>query len=127
MSKSKVLDFDRFMEERAKETIDVKVYGKTYKIAKEIPALVPIMMARSEEDENATLSGQMILRAADGWFGKETVDEFCRHGMTTTEISNLVTQLFRAINGTADEEDDDAEEYSDEDSRVTVKSAKPKK
>lgn len=126
MAKSKVLDFDQFMSERAKETIDVKVYGKTYKIAKEIPALVPIMMARSEEDEDATLSGQMILRAADGWFGKEVVDEFCKNGMTTNELSNLVTQLFRAINGDS-EDDDDAEEYSDEDSRVQVKNEKAKK
>ena len=126
MAKSKVLDFDQFMAERAKETIDVKVYGKTYKIAKEIPALVPIMMARSEEDEDASLSGQMILRAADGWFGKEVVDEFCKNGMTTNELSNLVTQLFRAINGDS-EDDDDAEEYSDEDSRVQVKNEKAKK
>ena len=126
MAKSKVLDFDQFMSERAKETIDVKVYGKTYKIAKEIPALVPIMMARSEEDEDASLSGQMILRAADGWFGKEVVDEFCKNGMTTNELSNLVTQLFRAINGDS-EDDDDAEEYSDEDSRVQVKNEKAKK
>lgn len=122
---SKLLDFDQFMAERNKETIDVKVYGKTYKIAKEIPALVPIMMARSEEDENSTLSGQMILRAADGWFGKKTVDEFCRKGMTTNELSNLVTQLFRAING-ADDEDEASEEYTDEDSRI-VKENKSKK
>lgn len=123
---NKVLDFDQFMAERNKETVDVKVYGKTYKIAKEIPALVPIMMARSEEDSNAEVSGQMILRAADGWFGKKVIDEFCAKGMTTRELCNLVTQLFRAINGT-DDDDEEAEEFTDEDSRVSMKPNKPKK
>lgn len=119
---SKVLDFDLFMAEHTKETIDVKVFGKTYKIAKEVPAIVPVMMARAEESADSTLSGQMVLRAADGWFGAEAVDEFCAKGMTTSELSNLVTQVFRAIRGT-DDEDEDAEEYTDEDSRV----AKPSK
>lgn len=116
---NKMLDFDLFMSERNKETIDVKVFGKTYQVAKEIPAIVPVMMARAEEDANSTLSGQMILRAADGFFGKGAVDEFCSKGMTTAELSNLVTQLFRAINGT--EDDEEAEELSDEDSRIAVK------
>lgn len=119
---SKVLDFDLFMAEHNKETIDVKVFGKTYKVAKEVPAIVPVMMARAEESADSTLSGQMVLRAADGWFGTDAVNEFCSKGMTTSELSNLVTQIFRAIRGT-DDEDEDAEEYTDEDSRV----AKPSK
>ena len=121
----KVLDFDLFMSERNKETIEVKVYGKTYQIAREIPALVPVMMAQAEEDADATVSYQMILRAADGWFGKNVVDEFCSNGMTTTELANLVTRLFQMING--EENDDQAEEYTDEDSRVAAKSNKAKK
>lgn len=123
----KVLDFDQFMAERNRETIEVKVFGKTYTVRKEIPALVPVMMARAEESTDSTLSGRMILRAADGWFGKKTVDEFCSQGMTTAELSNLVTQLFRAINGTNDDDEDAAEEYSDEDSRVVAKQDNGKK
>lgn len=123
----KVLDFDQFMAERNRETIEVKVFGKTYTVRKEIPALVPVMMARAEESTDSTLSGRMILRAADGWFGKEVVNEFCDMGMTTAELSNLVTQLFRAINGTDDDDEDAVEEYTDEDSRVVEKQNNGKK
>ena len=119
---SKLLDFDLFMAEHTKETLEVKVYGKIYKIVKEVPAVVPVMMARAEESANSTLSGQMVMRAADGWFGEDAVNEFCAKGMSTSELRDLVTKVFSAVRGT-DEDEDDAEEYTDEDSRV----AKPSK
>ena len=45
---SKILDFDKFISEKKKETITVTVLGKDYPVSMEIPAIVPVMMARAE-------------------------------------------------------------------------------
>ena len=112
----KVLNFDQFMSEKNKETIDVQVYGKTYKVPMEIPAIVPVMMARAESALDSQQSTKMVMRAADAMLGAEAVDELCCKGMSASDLSSLVQQLFKKING-ADEDEDEAEEVSDEDSR----------
>jgi len=112
----KVLNFDQFMSEKNKETIDVQVYGKTYKVPMEIPAIVPVMMARAESALDPQQSTKMVMRAADAMLGSEAVDELCCKGMSASDLSSLVQQLFKKING-ADEDEDEAEEVSDEDSR----------
>ena len=116
----KLLDFDKFITEHEKHTIDVKVYGDVYNVPCEIPAIVPIMMARAEETMSPQDSTRMIMRAADTLFGVEGVNQMCRKGMTAKELAALIEKLFREING-ADEEDNEAQELTDEDSRVQTK------
>lgn len=122
---NKVLNFDKFIAEHNKEQVEITVYGKVYKVPCEIPAIVPVMMARAEQDANAVLSSQMIIKAADSLFGTEAVNEMCNHGMTAPMLTELVKRTFDAINGKVDEDEDEAEELSDEDSRV-ASSAKKK-
>lgn len=122
---NKVLNFDKFIAEHNKEQVEITVYGKVYKVPCEIPAIVPVMMARAEQDANAVLSSRMIIKAADSLFGTEAVNEFCDHGMTGPMLTELVKRTFDAINGKVDEDEDEAEELSDEDSRV-ASSAKKK-
>ena len=124
----KVLNFDQFMTEKKKETIKVAIYGKQYEVPCEIPAIVPVMMARAEESAlDAQASTRMVMIAADALLGRAAVDEICGKGMTAKDLGSLVQQLFKLINGTANEGDDDTEEYTDEDSRSEKKGDSPSK
>lgn len=123
---SKVLNFDQFMSEKKQETIQVTVFGKEYEVPAQIPAIVPIMMARAERTKNPVDNTKMIMFAADALFGNEAVNEICDKGMSTANLASLVTMLFKKING-SDDEDDEAEELTDEDSRTPVAGGKSEK
>ena len=90
---SKVLNFDKFMSEKKKETITVTVFGKDYKVPGEIPAIVPVMMARSEEAMNDDASVQLVMKAADILFGKEAVNEICAKGMSAADLANCTARV----------------------------------
>ena len=61
----KVLKFDQFMKEKNREKIKVEVLGCTYYVTSQIPALVPVMMARAENADDQQLATKMVMRAAD--------------------------------------------------------------
>ena len=122
----KVLNFDQFMSEKNKEVITVTVLGKEYEVPAEIPAIVPIMMARAERTKSANDHTKMIMRAADAMFGNDAVDEMCMNGLTSNDLVALISQLFDKIK-TPDDEEDEEEDLSDEDSRTAVKGGKSAK
>ena len=97
----KVLDFDRFLAEKQEETLTVQVYGKKYRVKKEIPALVPVLLARHAE-EDAEEKGKVLLQAGDLIFGREAIDGFCRQGMSAEELAALVERVFACILGAED-------------------------
>ncbi len=117
MSKNKVLNFDLFMQEKEKKSLDVVVFGDKYTVPMEIPAIVPVMMARAEEGANENEGTKAVMLAADALFGKENVTKMCRKGISASDLATLVQQVFAQINGT-DQDEDDTEELSDEESRV---------
>jgi len=122
----KVLNFDQFMSEKKKETLIVTIYGKDYEVPLEIPALVPVMMARAEEEMDAAASTRMVMLAADSLLGKKAVDEMCSNGLSAQNLSALVQQLFQQINA-PDEEESEEEELTDADSRVEKPAAPGRK
>lgn len=124
---SKVLNFDLFMQEKNRETIKVTVLGKDYEIKAEVPAIVPVMMARAENAKDNALATRMIMKAADIMFGVDAVDEMCGNGMAASELAMLVQKIFQIAQNGGSEEDDDAQELSDEDSRKTTSSGKQAK
>ena len=113
-----MLDFDRFLAEKEKRTLPVRVMGKVYAVRPEIPAIVPILMARSEEmgEGDAT---RLVLKTADALFGKEAMDEIAGKGLTVEELAELVRQVFTRIQRT-----DAAEEIRDDDGRRRKKAGK---
>jgi hypothetical protein len=117
----KVLNFDKFIQEKNNEKIKVTVYGKEYEVPSRIPASVPIMMARAENAEDGQLATKLVMRAADAMFGPEVIDDFCNNGMSAMELSNLVKRLFDIINGKEDE-DEEGEELSDDSGKKAVRS-----
>ena len=126
----KILEFDKFMSEATKETIEVTVYGKTYTVPCRIPAIVPLMMARAEEladqsSRNAEYT-RMVFKAADAMFGKDNMTEITSQGMSVEDLSSLVQMTFDMING-KEIEDDDEEEMDDESSLKTVPGKRAKK
>lgn len=124
----KVLNFDKFMAEKKEEFIDVTVYGKTYKVLAQIPALVPVLMARAEVALNQLESTKMLMRAGDALLGRAGIDELCAKGIGATDLATLINQLFLKINGAEDEdEESDSEEITDEASRKASGAKKPAK
>lgn len=121
----KILDFDQFIQEHEKRELDVIVLGDTYKVPLTIPAIVPVMMARAEESLNPQDSTKMVMRAADAMFGAENVNKMCRKGLGAKDLAKLIEKLFAEIN--AGDEDEEAQDVSDEDSRVQAKSGKSAK
>ncbi len=117
--KNRVLDFDNFMAEKNEEPIVVRVYGEEYKVKPEIPAIVPVMMARSNEEMSETDASRMVLRAGDILFGKKAIDHFCEMGMSVENLGSLIRTVFDRINGKGID-DDDSETISDEDGMVAA-------
>ena len=115
---NKVLNFDLFMQEKKKEMIEVTVFGDKYMVPNEIPAIVPVMMARAEESSSDADGTRAVMRAADALFGEQNVDTMCKKGMSASDLATLMQKIFTMINGKDEEET--TEELSDEDSR-TVK------
>lgn len=97
-----LLDFDRFLQEKEEERIPVLVMGTVYEVKPEIPALVPILMARSEEGQEGD-AARLILRAADALFGREAMDEMAGKGLSVDELAELVRQVFARIQRDAEE------------------------
>lgn len=113
----KNINFDLFMQEHEKETISVTIFGEEYTVPKEIPAIIPVMMARAEESMSTTDRTYMVMRAADAMFGAETVNKLCRKGLSVNEIGTLIETLFAEITG-GDDEDDEVQELDDESGKV---------
>ena len=93
------LDFDLFLREREGKKIEVKVLGKSYYIKPELPAIVPVRLARAQAgmDEEETI--RMSLQAADAIFGQEAIDEMCRNGLSAGELTELIHQVVKLIRG----------------------------
>ena len=123
----KMLNFDKFIQEKQKETIEVKVYGDVYTVPMEIPAIIPVMMARAEEEMDTVTRTRMVMRAADSMFGVEGVNKMCQKGMSAQAMGELVEAVFAQITG-SDDDEDEAQELDDESGKVqTTRSKKAKK
>lgn len=124
---NRTLNFDNFMAEKNAELIEVTVYGKKYKVKRQIPAIVPIMMARANEGTERSEVMLSILRAGDIMFGKDAIDMFCEKGMSSDMLAELIQQTFNLISS-EDVDGDDMDEASyDEESDKVVKGKKAKK
>lgn len=119
---NRTLNFDNFMTEKKQEPILVTVFGKEYPVKPEIPAIVMVTLARSNDKNISEFEAtQMMIRAGDTLFGKSVMNEFCNKGMQASQLIELIKMVFEVING-KDVDGDDVEEISDEDGMVATKS-----
>ena len=116
----RTLNFDNVMTEKKQEPIMVTVYGKEYPVAPEIPAVVMVTLARTNESTmSESDAAMMILNAGDVLFGREAINEFCAKGMRSEQLVTLIKMIFEMING-KDVDGDDTDEISDEDGMVAA-------
>ena len=87
-----MLDFDLFLRETRKEPLEVHVYGQSIPVPPAIPALVPVMMARSEHMQDSEAAA-LVVKAADALFTREKVDWMCDMGMSTEDYDASVYVL----------------------------------
>lgn len=121
----KTLNFDRFMSEKKRDYITVTVFGKDYKVANEVPAIVPIMIARAGEDADASAVGLAVLRAGDVMFGKDAIQEMCENGISTIDLGQLIREVFSMVSG--QNVDGETDEATYDDSMNFKEKNKPKK
>lgn len=126
MVKKRTLNFDQFMQEKKQEPIYVTVFGKEYAAKSEIPAIVMINLARSNESSiDDSEAAALILQAGDIIFGKEAINQMCADGISAANLVVLIRQVFDMANG-QDLDGDDSEEISDE-AGMTAADRKAKK
>lgn len=124
---NRTLNFDNFMVEKKQDPIMVTVFGKEYPVKPEIPAIVMVTLARTNDTAISEFEAtQMMIRAGDALFGKEIVDEFCSKGMQASQLIELIKMVFETING-KDVDGEDVEDISDEDGLVSANGNKAKK
>lgn len=122
---NKILNFDQFIAEKKKETITVTIFGKEYIVPCEIPANVPVMMARAETEMSGQEQLKLVMQAADNMFGREAVNELCAKGISTKDLADLVQKLFVKISGTEpDEESQEIDELSNKVAKAGAKNPK---
>ncbi len=97
-----MLDFDLFLRETRKKPLTVRVYGEDLPVPPGIPAMVPVLMARSEHMEDAE-AAKLVVEAAFSLFTREKVEWMCQMGMTAEQLAELVQQTFRLIEGRAED------------------------
>lgn len=120
-----MIDFDQFLKERKRSYITVKVFGEEYKVKNELPAIVPIMIARAGEDADSGVIGNAIMQAGEVMFGAETIEKFCRMGMSAPELGTLIRLVFNRVSGQNVDGEDMGDEQSGDDASGSV--AKPGK
>lgn len=117
---NRTLNFDNFMSEKKQDPILVTVFGKEYAVRPEIPAIVMVTLARTNESTmSESDAAMMIMNAGDVMFGREAINEFCAKGMRSDQLVTLIKMVFEMING-KDVDGDDVEEISDEDGMVSA-------
>lgn len=117
---NRTLNFDNFMVEKKQEPIMVTVLGKEYAVKPEIPAIVMVTLARTNDTSISDFEAtKMMLNAGDVLFGKDAVNEMCANGLQADQLITLIKMVFETING-KDVDGDDAEDISDEDGMVST-------
>ena len=117
---NRTLNFDNFMVEKKQEPIMVTVLGKEYAVKPEIPAIVMVTLARTNDTSISEFEAtKMMLNAGDVLFGKDAVNEMCANGLQADQLITLIKMVFETING-KDVDGDDAEDISDEDGMVST-------
>ena len=115
---NKLLNFDRFMSERKKETITVRVFGEDHQVRASLPATIPIAIARASEMGDNQAMTLALLDALNYWFTEQELRDFAAKGMSFQEVSALAMQLFRMISGKNVDGDDAGKTYDDEDGKT---------
>lgn len=124
---SRTLNFDNFMNEKKQDPIVVTVFGKEYPVKPEIPAIVMVTLARTNDSSvSESDAAMMIIRAGDVLFGKAAINEFCEKGMRAEQLIDLIKKCFDLISG-KDVDGDDVEDISDEDGMTAASGNKAKK
>lgn len=112
MANKAARNFDAMIAEMNHETVSFTMFGKTYKILKRMPAVVPLELSLYDDEDG--VPSRVIFKAARNIFGEKILNELCQHPQFTVDVlSELVKWAFEAINGTV--EDDEPVELTEDD------------
>lgn len=116
---NKFYNFDKFISEKDREQVTVQILGKSYSFNRQIPAILPVLMARQEGIINRAEQTKLLMKAADVLFGSKAVDQMCADGLATDDFVVIIQKAFELV-GSNEEDDSDAEELDDESGKKVV-------
>jgi hypothetical protein len=88
---NKYKDFDEFFSEMKSEpSIQIKLYNKVYGLPSELPAITMFESFRAVKLGLKEISDAKQMEIAFAMLGEENVEEWCKKGMTTTQLTELM-------------------------------------
>lgn len=98
MAKKIFRSFDSFISEMKHETASFEMFGKTYEFEKRMPAILPLELARYDDEDG--IPPRVMFKSAYAIFGKATIDDLCKHpGFDLEVLGELLKWAFDVING----------------------------
>ena len=85
-------DFDAFFSEIQEENLTIKLYGKEYKIKKDVSAklMISLMNIISDQGNNYALREAELLDISIKILGEENVNEWCEKGITSKQLEKII-------------------------------------
>ena len=89
---SRFKDFDAFWQEKKAEPLEVKVFGKKYKLPATLPAALVIRLMRlmAEDQGDAPPPPGEVVAMLEGMFGKKVLDEWAAKGITMDQMVDIL-------------------------------------
>ena len=97
---NKFKDFDKFFGEMEKEPLlEIKLYGKTYKLPAELPATTMLATYNAYRNGAAEISDAKQFEMAISLIGEEVLTEWCDNGLTVTQLTNIMMWIVEQHTG----------------------------
>lgn len=98
-------DFDAMFAQIKGETIPFRIYGREYRIAQDLPAMLVLELARCEGD----VPPKLVFDAARRIFGEEVLNELAAHDdFTLAKLEAMLNWAFGACSGSGEGGETDA-------------------
>lgn len=98
----KYKDFDQFFAEveEKKKKMQIKLFGKTYNLPSEIPAETMLLTYRAYKDGLTEMPQGMQMEIAFMVLGIDNVEEWCKLGLTTAQLTEIMLWAAKQQSGT---------------------------
>lgn len=100
MDNNSFKDFDAFFNEMEKKpAVQIKVFGEMYDLPSELPATPILQTYRASKSGDAQMSESMQMEIAIELLGEENVSEWCKKGMTLTQLVEVMKWAVQEYTG----------------------------
>lgn len=94
-------DFDEFFKEmdQHEEHLEIKLFDKTYKIKKDLPASTFLEIHRASKNGDKQFSDEKQIELAMGMLGEDNVKEWCEKGLSLVKLGEIMKWVAEELKG----------------------------